>query len=99
MFMSREIMHCKPGKVKELVEKFKVLSGAMKEMGLPPVRVYTDVSGEQYWTVVVEQDVNSLDEMANIARKTMSDPKVAAAMKGYHELVNDGRRELYRAEQ
>ena len=98
MFMSREIMHCKPGKVKELVEKFKVLSGALKGMGIPPLRIYTDVSGEQYWTVVVEQDINSLDEMTEMARKSMSDPNVAAAMKGYHELVTDGRRELYRAE-
>jgi hypothetical protein len=36
--------------------------------------------------------------MAELPKKTMSDPKVAAAMKGYHELVNDGRRELYRVE-
>jgi len=98
MYMSREIMHCKPGKVKEMVEKFKVLSGALKEMGLPPVRVYTDLSGEQYWTIVVEQEVSSIDQMGDIARKTMSDPKVVAAMNGYHELVTDGRRELYRVE-
>ena len=98
MFMSREIMHCKPGKVKELVEKFKVLSGALQGLGYPPLRIYTDVSGENYWTVVAEQEVKSIDEMSDQARKTMSDPNVAAAMKGYHELVNDGRRELYKVE-
>ena len=37
MYMSREIMHCKPGKVKDLVVKFKALSDAMKGMGYPPV--------------------------------------------------------------
>jgi hypothetical protein len=98
MFMSREIMHCKPGKVKDLVEKFKVLSEALKGIGYPPLRIYTDVCGEAYWTVVAEQDYKTLDEMADIGKKTMSDPKVAAAMKGYHDLVNDGRRELYRVE-
>ena len=98
MFMSREIMHCKPGKVKELVEKFKVLSEAMKGMGVPPFRIYTDLSGEQYWTVVAEQEIESIDEMNATAQKAMADPKVAAAMKGYHELVNDGRRELYKVE-
>lgn len=98
MFMSREIMHCKPGKVKDLVEKFKVLSEALKGMGYPPLRIYTDVSGENYWTVVAEQDVKSIDEMADQARKTMLDPKVSAAMKGYHDLVNDGRREIYKVE-
>jgi len=98
MFMAREIMHCKPGRVKELVEKFKVLSEALKGMGYPPLRIYTDVSGENYWTVVAEQDVKSIDEMSEQSRQTMSDPKVAAVMKGYHELVNDGRRELYKVE-
>ena len=52
MYMSREIMHCKPGKVKDLVAKFKVLSEAMKGMGYPPLRIYTDLSGENYWTVI-----------------------------------------------
>jgi len=98
MFMSREIMHCKPGKVKDLVEKMKVISDALKGMGRPPLRIYTDVSGENYWTVVSEQDVNSIDEMAELSRKIMSDPKVSGAMKGYHDLVNDGRRELYKVE-
>ena len=98
MFMSRDIMHCKPGKVKDLVEKFKLLSEAVKGMGYPPMRIYTDVCGENYWTVVAEQDVKSIDEMAELSRQAMSDPKVAAAMKGYHELVNDGRRELYKVE-
>jgi hypothetical protein len=96
--MSREIMHCKPGKAKELVEKFKVLSGAIQGLGYPPLRIYTDLSGENYWTVVAEQEVKSIDEMSELAKKTMSDPKVAEAMKGYHELVNSGRRELYRVE-
>lgn len=69
-----------------------------KKNGTPPLRIYTDVSGENYWTVVSEQDVRSLDEMADLSRKMMSDPKVSAAMKDYHDLVNDGRRELYRME-
>lgn len=98
MYMSREIMHCKPGKVKELVEKFRTLSDALKGMGYPPMRIYTDLSGENYWTVVSEQDLKSIDNMSEMAQKAMADPKVAAAMKGYHELVNDGRRELYKVE-
>ena len=65
MFMSREIMHCKPGKVKDLVEKFKLISEALKAIGHPPMRIYTDVSGENYWTVVSEQDVKSSMKWAN----------------------------------
>ncbi len=98
MYMSRDIMHCKPGKVKDLVVKFKALSEALKGMGYPPFRIYTDVSGENYWTVIAEQDVESIDGMTEQARKAMSDPKVTEAMKGYHDLVVDGRRELYKVE-
>jgi hypothetical protein len=36
--------------------------------------------------------------MADLSKKLMADPKVSAAMKGYHDLVNDGRREFYRVE-
>ena len=98
MFMSRDTMHCKPGKVKDLVAKFKLLSDALKTMGYPPMRIYTDVSGEKYWTVVTEQEVQSLDQMAELSRKAMSDPKVSEAMKGYHELVVEGRREFFKLE-
>ena len=98
MYMSREIMHCKPGKVKDLVVKFKVLSEAMKGMGYPPLRIYTDLSGENYWTVIAEQEMESIDGMAERASKSMSDPKVSEAMKGYHDLVVDDRRELYKVE-
>ena len=96
--MSRDIMHCKPGKVKDLVVKFKKMSEAMKKMGYGPLRIYTDVSGENYWTVVIEQDVERIDDMAEMARTTMSNTELAAAMEGYHDLVQNGRRELYKVE-
>jgi hypothetical protein len=98
MYMSREIMHCKPGKAKELVTRFKMFSATLAKMGYPPTRIYTDVSGEKYWTVVVEQEVKSIDEIAEMSRKTMSDPEVAKALEGYHEFVVEGKRELYKRE-
>jgi hypothetical protein len=48
--------------------------------------------------VVAEQEMESIDGMAERASKSMSDPKVSEAMKGYHDLVVDGRRELYKVE-
>jgi hypothetical protein len=71
MFMSREVVHCRPGKAKELVARFKQLSVLVKEMGYSPMRIYTDVSGEQFWTVVVEQEIKTLEEMGEIMRKAM----------------------------
>ena len=96
--MSRDIMHCKPGKAKELVSRFRQLSDALVRLGLRPLRIYTDISGESYWTVVTEMDVERIDEMAELSRKTMADPDVARAMDGYHEFVVSGRREIYRVE-
>ncbi len=98
MFMSREIMHCRPGMAKDLVAKFKTLSNAMTTHGYPPSRIYTDVSGENYWTVVVEQDIDNIDELAEMSRTTAAGTEFADALKGYHELVLNGRRELYKLE-
>ena len=56
MLMIREIMYCKPGKVRAMVEKFVAM--------------------------------DSLPEMREIE----------PLMKGYHDLVDHGRREIYRVE-
>lgn len=98
MYMARDLMHCKPGKAKDIVAIFKKLSEVLKEMGYPPMRVYTDVSGEPYWTVVAEQEITTLDDLAEMSRKSMSDPKLAEIFKGYHDLVIGGRREFYKVE-
>lgn len=98
MYMAREVFHCHPGKAKEIVKIFKDLTPAFKEFGGSDIRIYTDVSGERYWTVIVEQEVESIDNLAEISRRTMSDPKVADKFKGYHEFIADGRRELYKRE-
>ncbi len=98
MYMSREVMHCKPGKAKELVAKFKKVGEAMKSRGYPSFRIYTDVSGEHYWTVVMEQEVEDINEFAEMSRKLGEDKDLQKVMEGYHELVRDGRRELYKLE-
>ena len=55
MFLVREIMHCRPGKAGELVKRFKQMEPITREMGFKEApRVMTDMSGEQFWTVVSE---------------------------------------------
>jgi hypothetical protein len=98
MYMSRDIFHCKPGKAKDIVAKFKQFSEVLRSMGYFPARIYTDVSGENYWTVVIEQDIEHIDELAEMSRKAMSDPRTGQALKDYHDLVQAGRRELYKVE-
>ena len=95
MYLIRDIMHCKPGKVRPMVEKFKQLAKVMKKMGYKqPMRVMTDVCGERYWTVVAEMEIKSMEEHAEMSRKTMSDKNLQKVMKDYHELVESGRREI-----
>ena len=98
MFVVREIMHCRPGKVGELVRRFKQLSALMPELGLKEPRIMTDVSGEHFWTVVSEQDVDNLEQYVELTRQTMSDARVQKVMAGYHDLVANGRREIYKME-
>lgn len=98
MFLVRDIMYCKPGKARPMVEKFTALSALGQKMGMGPMRVMTDVSAERYWTVVSEMEVRNLEEYAEMSRKSMENPEFQAVMKGYHDLIDHGRREIYMIE-
>ena len=102
MLLVREIMHCKPGKVRPLVEKFLAMSKLNEKLGMGKMRVMTDVSGERYWTLVAELEVPSLkafEEMFNPSAIGEEDMKeFEKIMKGYHDLVENGRREIYKIE-
>lgn len=97
MLMIRELMYCKPGKVRPMVEKFVAMSKLMEKNGLGRMRVLTDVSAERYWTIVAEFEVESFDKfMAMDSSPEMKE--LEPLMKGYHELVDHGRREIYKIE-
>jgi hypothetical protein len=98
MYVVRDIMYCKPGKARALVEKFIAVAKAGEKVGWGSMRVMTDVSAERYWTVVSEVEVASIDQHAEMARKAMNMPEFQEAMKGYHDLVDQGRREIYLVE-
>ena len=98
MYLVREILNCKPGKVRPLVEKFGVISNALVSRGHEPMVLMTDVGGERFWTLVAETRVERLDEFMEVEQELMGDPDVRGAMSGYHDLVEAGRREIYRIE-
>jgi len=98
MFMVREVMNCQPGKVRELVKKFQALGKVMQDMGVDPFRIYTDVAAEQFWTLVLESEWETLDDMQASEARVMSDDRAQSAMAGYHDLVIRGRREIYKVE-
>ena len=98
MYLIRDIMYCKPGKARPMVEKFLALSKLGQKMGFASQRVMTDVSAERYWTVVSELEVPNLEAHAEMVRKAMEIPEFQEVMKGYHDLIDSGRREIYKVE-
>jgi hypothetical protein len=57
MYVIREVLHCKPGKVRQMAEKLRQISAILKDMGQEPMRLLTDVTGEPFWTIVAEAKV------------------------------------------
>jgi heme-degrading monooxygenase HmoA len=98
MFIVRDIMYCKPGKARAMVEKFLALGKISEQMGFGSMRVMTDVSAERYWTVVSEMEVANLEQYTETSRKSMEIKEFQEAMKGYHDLIDHGRREIYQLE-
>jgi hypothetical protein len=98
MYVIREVLHCKPGKVRQMVDKFRAISHALEEMGHEPMRLLTDVTGEPFWTIVAEAKVEKIDDFFGMERTLMSNEALQKTMSDYHALVESGRREIYRVE-
>ena len=102
MYLIRELMYCKPGKVRPMVEKFIAMSKIGERVGMPPMRIMTDFCAERYWTIVAEFEVETIADF----EKMMATPQGSAEdlkqyeeiMKGYHDLVDYGKREIYKIE-
>jgi hypothetical protein len=98
MYVIREVLHCKPGKVRQMAEKFRAISRALQEMGHEPMRLLTDVTGEPFWTIVAEARVETIDDFFAVEQKLTANERVGKAMADYHDLVESGRREIFRVE-
>ncbi|MGE5177039.1 MAG: hypothetical protein ACM3JJ_11780 [Hyphomicrobiales bacterium] len=102
MVVIREVFHCKPGKVRPLVEKFLAMSKMSEKAGMGKFRVMTDVSGARYWTVVAEMEAESLAAFermfAGEGQNEAQMKEMERLMEGYHDLVDQGYREIYKIE-
>jgi hypothetical protein len=102
MLLIREVMYCKPGQVRPLVEKFLAMSKLGQKVGMPPMKIMTDVCAERYWTLVAEMEVASIAEFEKMMQGgggSAEDMKeFEKVMKGYHDYVEYGRREIYKIE-
>jgi hypothetical protein len=102
MLVIREIMYCKPGKVRPLLEKFIAMDKLGRKLGFPRMRLMTDVSADRYWMLVAEMEVESFAAfekmMSDEGQKESDKKEFEEIMKGYHDLVQEGRREIYKLE-
>lgn len=102
MLLIREVMYCKPGKVRPMVEKFLAMARINEKQGLGKMRVMTDFCAERYWTIVAEFEVQSMQAfeamMKGEGQSADAEKEYEAIMKGYHELIDHGRREVYTLE-
>ena len=102
MLLVREIMYCKPGKVRPMVEKTLAMAKLMEKSGQGKLRVMTDFVGERYWTAIMEFEVKDLksfdDMMAGVGMNPADNKEMENVMKGYHDLVEYGKREIYKIE-
>jgi len=102
VLLVREVMFCKPGKVRPLVEKFLAMDKLGKKSGMPRMRIMTDFCAERYWMLVAEMEVGSMEEFERMmqggGQSAEAMKEMEALMKGYHDLVDHGRREVYKIE-
>ena len=98
MFLVRDVFQAKPGKAGALAKIFKQANEKLKGMeGYSNPRVMTDMVAN-YWTVVTEVEVDTIERYTSMARVFTSMPEVAELFKGYMDLVQGGHREIFKIE-
>ena len=97
MVVVRDIFRTKPGKAKDLVQRFKKSMPYMEGPGFQGMRVMTDMVAN-YWTVVVESQVDDLATFEKQMRNMGSKPELGEIMKGYMDSVESGYREIFKIE-
>ncbi len=96
MYLVRNVFRTKPGMAKELVNKFKQTFPFMESSDMKKPRLMTDAVAD-YWTVVLEYEVESLSVFDKQEGFTLK-PEVRDIIKGYMDLVETGYREIFKIE-
>ena len=103
MLLIREVFHCKPGKVRPLKEKFVAMGKLTEAAGQGKTRLLTDFCGPRYWTLVAEFEVESMAAfeamMAGEGMSEADEKEFGRIMEGYHDLIDHGRREIFKIEE
>jgi hypothetical protein len=95
MYLVRETFNAKPGKAKELVKKFKQAAPHFEKGGEGKnFKIMTDAVGN-YWTVVIEFETEDMGKFFTNLRNPSATPELQEIMKGYIDLIEGGKREIF----
>jgi hypothetical protein len=102
VLLIREVMYCKPGKVRPMVEKSLAMAKLNEKAGMGKMRIMTDFCAERYWTIVYEFEVENLQAFEAMMKGEGMDEatgkEMEKIMKDYHDFIDYGRREIYKIE-
>jgi hypothetical protein len=95
MIVVRNVFRCKPGKAAELASRMQKMVPLMKQNGSGNVRVMVDLVAD-FWTVVLDMEAPDLGAYEKMLDQRNSTPEMRDAMGNYMDLVEEGRREVYK---
>jgi hypothetical protein len=95
MIVVRNVFRIQFGKAKQATDLWKEGLATAKRLGFPgKSRVLTDLVG-QFYTVVFENDFESLSEFENSAKKIMSNSEWQAWYQKISAITESGYREIF----
>ena len=96
MYVIREILNCKPGKVRSMIEKFGGLSTALVDLGQEPLRVLTDGTGEPSGRSSSRRESRRSMTSSPSRRSSWPTKRSGIRWRTITASVDRGRREIYR---
>jgi hypothetical protein len=96
MLVVRDIFQLHFGKAREALELLKEIKPHMDAMGFPVFRVLTDYIGVEYYTLVLESEVENLADFESMLAKETQNPEWRAWYAKFSLLCHSGQREVLR---
>jgi hypothetical protein len=95
VILVRDIFQLHFGKAREAIALAKEERTITERAGGPPARILTDLVGD-YYTLVMETEVESLGQLDELLSGALQDPEWKEWFARFTPLVREGRREILR---
>lgn len=95
MILVRDIFNLRFGTMRDALSMWKEGESIMRASGHQPARILTDLTGD-YYTLVMESQFNNLSEFENGHTSTTQADAWRDWYKKFSQLVESGRREIFK---